>query len=156
MRRREFVKSGLAGLAGAWAGAGLVNGQVAAENGQKLKIQYVRETIPEFDVPPYRGARYDDTVPDTLDLAERSRLAVHSSTSIADPLADGEVFWLVDFLRNPPVMVHDFNDWVLQLEGLLEGTPLGRIASGSSENDDIDRTWMATAVLKSIGPDGLI
>lgn len=116
----------------------------------------MRESAPDFEIPPYRGERYEDTVPDTLDLAERLRLAVHASTSIADPDADDEVFWQVDFLRDPPAMAHDFNDWVLQLEGLLEGVPLGRTATGSSENDHVDHTWTANWVLRSIGPDGLL
>jgi hypothetical protein len=121
----------------------------------RLTIPYVRENIPEFHIPPYRGEWYDDTIPDTLDLTERLRLAAHASTAIADPLADGEVFWLVDFLRNPPTMMHDFNDWVLPVEGLLEGVPLARLATGSTENEDVDHTWMAGPVLRGIGPDGL-
>src|SRR5947207_1052431 len=91
-------------------------GQMAVDThqpsvGAKLKIPYARETAPEFHIPPYRGDWYEDTVPDTLDLSERLGLAVHAATSITDPLADSEVYWLVDFHRNPPVMRHDFNDW---------------------------------------------
>jgi hypothetical protein len=52
-------------------------------------------------------------------------------------------------------MMHDFNDWVLPVEGLLEGVPLARLATGSTENEDIDRMWMAGPVLRGIGPDGL-
>jgi hypothetical protein len=122
----------------------------------RLKIPYVRDESPEFQIPPYRGEWYEDIVPDTLDLTERLRLTVHAATSIADRQADGEVYWLVDFHRNPPAMRHDFNDWVLQLEGILEGVPLARNASGSTENEDIDRAWMENWVLKSIGPDGLL
>src|SRR6267142_2232474 len=122
----------------------------------KLQIPYARTTVPAFDIPAYSGEWYEDTIPDTLDLTERLRLAVHAATSIADPLADGEVFWLVDFHRNPPTMAHDFNDWVLQLEGILESVPLARVATGSTENEDIDHAWMSNWVLKAIGPDGLI
>ena len=61
-----------------------------------MKIPYVREAIPEFQVPAYRGDTYNDMIPDTLDLAERLRLAVHASTSIADPRVDDEVFWIVE------------------------------------------------------------
>ena len=154
MNRREFVGGSLLALA---ATRDLDFATVDSKpETAKRKIPYIRETAPELAVPPYRGQWYEDTVPDTLDLAERSRLAVHASTSIADPAADDEVFWLVDFLRNPPVMVHDFNDSVLQLEGLLESVPLGRTASGSSENDDVDHTWMSNWVLRGLGPDGLL
>jgi hypothetical protein len=116
----------------------------------------VRDTYPEFQIPAYRGEWYDDTVPDTLDLTERLRWAVHAATSIADPPADCEVYWLVDFHRNPPVMMHDFNDWALQLEGILESVPLARSACGSTENEEVDRTWMGGPVLRGIGPDGLL
>jgi hypothetical protein len=157
MNRRQFVDRGIMGLAGLWTANHLGSGVLHAEPSEdKLQIPYVRSSIPEFQVPPYSGDFYDDTVPDTLDLAERLRLAVHASTSIADPRADDEVFWAVDLLHNPPVMTHDFNDWVLQLEGLLEGVPLGRTACGTSENDSVDQTWMANWVLRGIGPDGLL
>jgi hypothetical protein len=157
MNRRDFVGAGVKGLAGVWAASNLSFVKAQAQSGPaKLDIPYVRDSAPQFQVPPYRGDWYDDTVPDTLDLAERLRLAVHASTSIADPLADDEVFWVVDFLRDPPVMIHDFNDWVLQLEGLLEGVPLGRTACGTTENESVDHTWMANWVLKGLGPDGLL
>jgi Beta-L-arabinofuranosidase, GH127 len=157
MNRREFVERGLAGLASVWAANNLAHARMPSRPALTgMKIPYVRESSPEFHVPPYRGEWYEDIVPDTLDLTERLRLAVHASTSIADPTADGEVFWSVDFLRNPPAMSHDFNDWVLQLEGLLEGVPLGRTACGSTENEDVDHAWMENWVLKSLGPDGLL
>jgi len=158
VNRRDFVERGVMGLAGVWAASHFNCAGLHAETsaGAGMKIPYVREAIPEFQVPAYRGDTYNDMIPDTLDLAERLRLAVHASTSIADPRADDEVFWIVDFLRNPPAMTHDFNDWVLQLEGLLEGVPLGRTACGTSENESVDQAWMANWVLRGIGPDGLL
>ena len=132
MNRRQFVENSLGCMATAWM-AGRA-GWLRAEDSpaQRFNIPYVRDQIPEFHVPPYRGDWYEDTIPDTLDLTERLGLAAHSSTSIADARADGEVFWLADFLRNPPTMMHDFNDWVLPVEGLLEGVPLARLATGST------------------------
>jgi len=41
---------------------------------------------------PYRGQSYQDKVPDTLDIAERARLAVHALPSITDPDADYEIY----------------------------------------------------------------
>ena len=38
----------------------------------------------------------------------------------------------------------------------MEGVPLGRIATGSTENEEVDATWMAGPVLRGIGPDGLL
>jgi hypothetical protein len=157
MNRRDFVGHGLMGLAGFRVAGNLARGETGPQSGTaKPKVPFLRDTAPEFQVPPYRGEWYDDTVPDTLDLTERLRLAVHASTSIADPQVDGEVFWLADFLRNPPTMMHDYNDWILQVEGLLEGVPLGRLACGSTENEEVDHTWMANWVLRSLGPDGLV
>jgi hypothetical protein len=121
----------------------------------KHAIRYINDSVPHFEIPPYAGTRYQDTVPDTLDLAERAKLGVHLLTSITDPLADDEIYWLVDFSRNPPVMLHDFNDWVTNCEGLMEALPLLRAATGSSLNDQVDPVWM-TSLLRSIGPDGLV
>ena len=121
----------------------------------KLKVQYIREEIPEFEVPSIRGVRYEDTIPDTLDIAERAKLGLNSLTSITDLNADQEIYWLADFFRNPPVMLHDFNDWVQLVEGMMEALLLVRIATGSSQNSHVDPNWMQT-LLKTIGPDGLV
>ena len=40
------------------------------------RIVYVRQQIPTVPIPPYRGKTYEDTVPDTYDVAERSRLSL--------------------------------------------------------------------------------
>jgi hypothetical protein len=163
MDRRRFVKKSLAVVGGpllpetgAWnlARAGDHPASVELPPG-KLTIQYIRSEIPHFEIPAYRGRRYQDTVPDTLDIAERSKLCIHALTSITDPNADMEVYWLASFNRNPPVMQHDFNDWVANVEGLKEALPLLRISTGSSENDHVDPVWMNVA-LKEIGPDGMV
>ena len=118
-------------------------------------IRYIRDKAPEFQVPPYSGTHYEDTVPDTLDIAERAKLGIHVLTSITDPRADYEIYWVADFARNPPVMGHDYNDWVQNCTGFMEALPLLRLATGSSLNDHVDPIWM-TGVLRSIGPDGLV
>ena len=71
-------------------------------------VGYIRPEIPEFDLPPYRGQRYEALVPDTLDLAERARLAIHGLTEPTDPQADYEVFWHVLFRCHPPMMRHEW------------------------------------------------
>ena len=35
-------------------------------------IGYISPQIPECEMPPFRGERYEAMVPDTLDLAERA------------------------------------------------------------------------------------
>lgn len=152
--RRDFLKN--AALAcGAHALAKGVLGKSSAETGARLNIQYIRPSIPEFSIPAYRGETYEDEVPDTLDLTERAKLGVNVLTSITDPTADYEIYWLTDLLRNPPIMLHDFNDWVQNQEGLMEALPLLRNASGTSLNSQVDGAWMGS-ILKSIGPDGLL
>jgi hypothetical protein len=160
MDRRDFMKGSL--LA---AGGSLVTGACREEGGvkpsgrgtqqSKLRIQYIREQIPSFEIPPYGGKSYEDTVPDTFDIEERAKLAIHGITSITDPNADYEIFWFGNFYRNPPVLIHDFSDWCQNVEGLMEVLPLLRAATGSRLNDQVDPVWMVT-LLKSVGPDGLV
>jgi hypothetical protein len=168
MDRRDFVKASLATMGSALLSGCERNNVVVSPTGfsasynvpekapaGKLKVQYIREKIPSFGAPQLRGERYDDIVPDTLDIAERGKLCVNALTSITDSNADQEVYWLATFYRNPPVMVHNFNDWVQNVEGMMESLPLLRVATGSTRNDQVDRAWME-ALLKSIGPDGLV
>jgi hypothetical protein len=119
---------------------------------EKKVIGYIRREIPEFEVPPYRGKRYEVMVPDSLDIAERAELAVNGLTGPTDPEADYEIFWTADFFHNPPIIRHDWNDWV-QVK-FMEALPLLRIVSGSDQNSHVDRAWMEV-IFKSIGPDGL-
>jgi hypothetical protein len=151
MDRREFIQDSLL-LAG---GMSLPDHKLWASTMDKLRVGYIREKIPAFEIPPYTGARYEDEIPDTLDIAERARLGVNCLTGITDPDADHEIFWYADFYRNPPVIVHDFNDWCQNVEGMMESLPLLRMASGCDLNSKVDRVWMET-LLKSIGPDGLV
>ncbi len=151
MDRREFIQN-----SAAVAGTALLSGpKLRGDAVDKLKIEYIREQIPAFEIPPYNGIRYEDRVPDTLDIAERARLSVHCLTAITDPRADYEIFFGADFHRDPPIMSHDFSDWCQNVEGMLESLPLLRMASGSDESSYVDRAWMES-LLKSIGPDGLV
>jgi hypothetical protein len=51
---------------------------------RKIAMTYLRNRIPSFDVPPFRGKRYDAMVPDTLDIQERITLAVNGPRSLRD------------------------------------------------------------------------
>jgi len=159
MKRRDFLKNSLL----AWGGISLPTRMQTAGAGQgktsqssrSLHVQYIREAIPHFEIPPYRGQSYQDKVPDTLDIAQRARLGINALTSIADSNADYEIYGAADFFRNPPTMMHDFNDWVQNQEGLMEALPLLRAATGDNLNSQVDPVWMSTT-LKSIGSDGLV
>ncbi|MBT9151396.1 MAG: hypothetical protein DDT40_01589 [candidate division WS2 bacterium] len=116
------------------------------------KIGYINKEIPEFEVPEYKGQRYDATVPDTLDIQERAMLAVNGLTGPTDPDADCEIYWWVEFAHNPPMMLHDFCDHVQVT--FFEALLLMRIISGSKLNLHIEKKWMEVE-LSMLGPDGL-
>ena len=115
-------------------------------------INFIRPEIPEFNVPAYPGRRYEDFVPDTLDIAERIALAVNGLTGPTDPDKDHLLYFRVNFRSNPPSMSHGPSD-ICQVK-FMEALPLMRLACGSTLNDHVDPVWMATA-LRMIGPDGL-
>jgi hypothetical protein len=138
-----------------WHPAGAVAPLDKGKSKAGLDIGYIRKDTPVFEIPPCRGARYPDSVPDTLDIAERAELGIHALTSVTDPRADYEIYFGVSVLRNPPVMAHDFSDWCQNVESMMEALPLLRLATGSSLNSEVDPVWMKT-LLKSIGPDGLV
>ena len=118
-------------------------------------IRYIQERTPEVPMPAYPGEWYDDMVPDTLDLAERAALGVNGLTCPADPDADYEVYWWVDFFRNPPVMVHGGAETdAFQWAKFMEALPLMRIMSGSELNEQVEQRWMQV-LFQMIGPDGL-
>jgi hypothetical protein len=154
MDRRKFLKNSLK-TCSALALPARMSAVDTPPASSKLKIQYLREDIPHFEIPPYLGKSYEDKVPDTLDLAETLKLGIHGLTGIADPNSDYEIYWLADFFRNPPVVAHDFSDWVQIQEGLMEALPLLRLATGDGLNSQVDPVWMAS-MLKSVGPDGLV
>ena len=136
-----------------FAAADSATDQIKGEKSEREnKIGYVRPDIPSVPIPPYQGERYEDLVPDTLDLAEMATLSLTCLTEATDPEWDYELYWLLDLFRNPPIMLHDFSDWC-QLK-FMESLPLLRIISGSEKNIQVDRAW-TDMILKSIGPDGL-
>ncbi len=150
--RRGFLQAGIAGL----ASSAFPTRRATAENTGPgyARLEYIRnrEDIPSFDVPPYRGERYEALVPDTLDIQERAALAVNGLTGPTDPEKDHLLYFNASFRTNPPNMWHRGAD-ICQTK-FEEALPLMRIASGSSLNDHIDPVWMEIA-LRQIGPDGL-
>ena len=122
-------------------------GKSLCENG----IGYIRKDIPGFSLPEYRGDAYEALVPDTLDIQERALLAINGITGPTDVDKDYEVYWIVSFNRNPPVMTHRIHDHVsFQFS---EGAPLLRTITGSDHNHHVDRRWHEV-LLHMQGPDG--
>lgn len=129
---------------------------VEMNKGWKLgdPIGYIRQDIPKIELPLYRGQRYEAMVPDTLDLAERAKLAVNGLTESADPQADYEPYPIVLFMSKPPQMIHNF--WHTPLLGkFVMGLNLVRLMSGSEQNLHVEQAWLEMA-LKKQGEDGLI
>ena len=117
-------------------------------------IGYITPEIPDFQVPPYKGERYEANVPDTLELQDRAQFALHNMTEATDPDADYEPYYIISLTDDPPMMLH--NSWHgASLPKYMETVSLMRIMTGSDQNTEVDRRWMEVA-LKMQGPDGLI
>jgi len=122
--------------------------------GKKGRIQYIRKDIPDFEVPEYRGERYRAMVPDTLDLQDMAAWGVNGLTSSNNPDADYEAYWGASFGSNPLRMANGFDGGICQMK-YLESLPLLRLASGSTQNEMVDRRWMEM-LLHMQGEDGLL
>ena len=99
----------------------------------------------------YEG-RCAASVPDTLDLAERARLAVNALTSITDPEHNYESYQCANFNVHPPYMNHMWAGPCIPKP--IEALPLLRIASGSRHNIEVDQE-MLNGVIRDIDEDGL-
>jgi len=118
-----------------------------------MSIEYIREDLPNFSLPSYAGERYEAMVPDTLDVTERAALHIRAATSVTDPDADNELYWLVELWHDPPVMQHDWGSLV-PTAFVMYTTQLLRMITGSDLNAHVDSRWVE-AMLRMQGPDGL-
>lgn len=163
MNRREFVRNSSMGIVGGMA-AGSLSGKLYAKasalagqasSTRKTPIQYIRENIPPVEIPPYRGRRYEAVIPETLDLADRARIAVEGVlTTSTDPDYDHEVYIQADMNWQPPIMYHSFHDFNGCQPKYLESLALLRSACGSDVNLEVDRRLYGVA-LHMVGEDGL-
>ena len=117
------------------------------------KIDYISSERPIVELPELEGDRYEALVPDTLDLAERARLAIHGMTAPTNPAADYEQYFHIDLFHNPPILMNNYADSCVVK--FMDTVPLMRQMSGSDAGRDVEQTWME-ALLRSFGPDGLI
>lgn len=99
------------------------------------------------------GEYYQATVPDTLDLAERGRLAVQGLLNFLDSEQNYEQYQLAFFNVNPPFMAH-YGMGAANQGKIAEGVVKMRHISGSQENLDKEAA-MFRGVLKRINEQGL-
>ena len=116
-------------------------------------IKYIQSKVPKVRLPNYAGRKYEAKVPDTLDFADRSAMAVNGLTGPTDPKADYELYWWAHFDNNPPWIMHTFDDHV-QMK-FYEALPLVRLASGNQRNRHVEQRLMEV-LLQMQGPDGLL
>ncbi|MDP2989309.1 MAG: hypothetical protein Q8O57_01930, partial [Kiritimatiellota bacterium] len=85
----------------------------------------------------YPGQRYEATVPDTLDLAERAALALHGIAGVMDANMGYTMFFHTYYaFRTPYLSHHNADITVAAKHG--EVIPLLRIASGSRKHMDVE------------------
>ena len=97
------------------------------------------------------GERYTDTVPDTLDLAERGEMALEGMCRTVDTDNEALVWFEVHFCHSPPMMRHRGGDWECNPE-FAEAIPRMRVMCGSDKYTDIE-AQMLNYMVNSISPD---
>ncbi len=77
------------------------------------------------------GEHYQAEVPDTLDLADRARLAINGLTRAVDAEHDYEHYFLILYMKNPPEMWHTGSgDMSCCNPKWSESLPMMRVMSG--------------------------
>ena len=103
-----------------------------------------------------KGERYEASVPDTLDLADRMGLAVNALTNVWFPSERFALGFNVELSRRPPVLsINHLTDAYLNIPAkFIEALVVCRLASGSRQNIEVDR-GVLDAQLSFLGDDGL-
>lgn len=98
------------------------------------------------------GTRYEATVPDTLDLAERAALAVNALTGAADPDKNYETAHCATMYRRPPYL--SYRGGATCHPKVAHVLPQMRLMSGSTLRADYDERIIEWAVNR-VEKDGL-
>ena len=80
--------------------------------------------------PKIEGEHYEATIPDTLDLADRARLALNGLGGCLDPALDYEIYFWVRYCVQPAYMYHWAFDPTNEPK-FAESFPLMRTVCGS-------------------------
>jgi len=100
------------------------------------------------------GTRYHAVVPDTLDLAERARIALRGLAGSLDPSGIHEMYFIMGLGCTPPFMYKDTTGWPTNNPKFAESFPMMRVMSGSAESADLEDDMMRV-MREAIGDDGL-
>ena len=101
------------------------------------------------------GSYYEDTVPDTLDLAQRAELGLNYLTEIIDEGLDHEMhFWVKCDQYSPPVLTPHLTSLGACQAKALEALAFLRVMSGSRLNLKREAD-MAEMMASMLGEDGL-
>ena len=103
---------------------------------------YLDERVSEAELPDSAldGERYEDEVPDTLDLTVHAEYAINAITRMLDPVMDYRFHGNAHFLRRPPTL--SLSPSFECTSKHLESLPLLRLMSGSTFNLGIDNKFM--------------
>ena len=99
-----------------------------------------------------KGTYYKAVVPDTLDLAERARLAVNAITRAADPHNNYDIFQCGHCDQQPANFNHEHGG--PSLPKAIDVIPRLRRMSGSRQNEDLDMK-IVNGLLRDVDENGL-
>ncbi len=107
-------------------------------------------------VKPVRvgGERYEATVPDTLDLAERAAIAINGLGGTIDPEHGHDQYFYVRYRAQPPYMSHMAFDHDCTPK-FAESFPFMRLMSGADQHIETEQALMSSLVSKISPDDGL-
>ncbi len=103
-------------------------------------------------IPP--GERYAATIPNTLDLAERARIALNGLAGSLDPEGIHEMYFIMGLGCRPPFMYKDTTGWPTNNPKFAESFPMMRLMSGSDDRLELEADMMRV-MRESIAEDGL-
>jgi len=105
----------------------------------------------QFEAPTVRGSRETAETPDTLDLAERARLAIQVLTLNPEPGNYYREWQTMRCETNPPYLSSPV--WIT--DKFLESLPMMRVMCGDDAHLDVETDMMRSHVAQ-IAPDGLV
>ncbi|MDP7602665.1 MAG: glycoside hydrolase family 127 protein [Alphaproteobacteria bacterium] len=115
------------------------------------ELGYLDERLSEAELPEPKveGERYEDEIPDTLDLTDNAQLAINAFTRMLDPAMDYRFFGNASFLHKPPSL--QLSPSFECSSKHLESLPLMRLMSGSRFNLDMDNKFMQSRLHLAAG-----